>query len=70
MNIMVIIMTIVGFFLRLILANQSFWLDEGASIEIASTPLINFVAKMAGDFHPPLFYLLLKSWLPIAGHSE
>ena len=63
-------MTIVGFFLRLILANQSFWLDEGASIEIASTPLINFVAKMAGDFHPPLFYLLLKSWLPIAGHSE
>ena len=67
---MVAIMTIVGFFLRLIGSNQSFWLDEGASLEIALTPLSGFVTKMASDFHPPLFYLLLKLWLPLAGHSE
>jgi len=63
-------MTIVGFFLRLVGSNQSFWLDEGASIEIASTPLSDFFTKMATDFHPPLFYLLLKLWLPFAGKSE
>src|SRR3989339_15037 len=67
---MLLPVTILGFFLRLIGAGQSFWLDEGASIEIASTPLSNLLAKMTTDFHPPLFYLLLKSWLPLAGKSE
>jgi len=67
---MLLPVTILGFFLRLIGAGQSFWLDEGASIEIASTPLSNLIAKMTTDFHPPLFYLLLKSWLPLAGKSE
>lgn len=67
---MVILMTAVGLLLRLVGSNQSFWLDEGASLEIALTPLSSFVAKMATDFHPPLFYLLLKLWLPLAGHSE
>jgi len=67
---MVYAMTVIGFLLRLVGANQSFWLDEGASIEIALTPLVSFVEKMATDFHPPLFYLLLKLWLPFAGKSE
>jgi len=65
-----LIMILVGLVLRLIGANQSFWLDEGASIEIALTPISGFVEKMATDFHPPLFYLLLKSWLPLAGNME
>ena len=62
--------TVFGLLLRLFLSGQSFWLDEAASIEIASTPINFFVAKMVTDFHPPLFYLLLKLWLPFASHSE
>lgn len=67
---MVILFTVIGLLLRLVGANQSFWLDEGASIEIARTGLASFMTKMATDFHPPLFYLLLKLWLPLAGHTE
>lgn len=67
---MLVPIMLLGFLLRLIGADQSFWLDEGASIEIAKTPLVHFWAKMATDFHPPLFYLLLKSWLPFAGDHE
>lgn len=64
------LITLLGLILRLILANQSFWLDEGASLEIAGRPLFKLISGMASDFHPPLYYLLLKLWLPFAGHSE
>lgn len=64
------IITILGLVFRLILANQSFWLDEGASIEIASRPFLNLISSMVYDFHPPLYYLLLKAWLPLSGHTE
>jgi uncharacterized membrane protein len=67
---MILLVTIIALILRLILANQSLWLDEAASVEIASTSLIHFLAKIQTDFHPPLFYLLLKAWLPLAGTSE
>ena len=50
--------------MRLIGLNQSFWLDEGASLVLARLPLANLFAALAGDFHPPLFYLLLHYWLP------
>ena len=66
----ILFITILGFILRLILANQSFWLDEGASVEIASRSLSNLMSGMVSDFHPPLYYLLLKAWLPLAGHTE
>ncbi|HLE50171.1 MAG TPA: glycosyltransferase family 39 protein [Patescibacteria group bacterium] len=49
--------------LRLIASGQSFWLDEGASIFLARLPLPNLFTALAGDFHPPLFYLLLHFWL-------
>ncbi len=59
-----------GLGLRLVLLNQSFWLDEAASIEIASRSFQQFFSQLRFDFHPPLFYLLLKLWLPFAGRSE
>ena len=66
----IFIITLLGLILRLILVNQSFWLDEGASIEIASRPFIQMISSMISDFHPPFYYLILKYWLPFAGHSE
>ena len=57
-------LTLLAFILRLVSANQSFWLDEGASLVLARLPLANLFAALAADFHPPLFYLLLHYWLP------
>lgn len=64
------LITFLAFTLRLIGSNQSLWLDEGASISIARLPLANILSAAGSDFHPPLSYLLLHFWLPLAGKSE
>jgi len=66
---MIVIIVFVGLIFRLILSNQSFWMDEGASIMAARVTLSHFF-NLQNDFHPPLYYLFLKLWLPIAGNSE
>mgnify|MGYP003976764195 FL=1 len=66
----ILIITLFGLVLRLLLAGQSLWLDEAASVVIASQPLKVLIPSLAGDFHPPLYYLLLKPWLSLAGQSE
>ena len=66
----ILFITLFGFILRLLSINQSFWLDEGASIEIASRPFLQLISSSASDFHPPLFYVLLKYWLPYSFQSE
>ncbi len=58
-----IVLFLISLLLRLIGANQSFWLDEGSSISLARLPLTSYFTSVAGDFHPPLFYLLLHFWL-------
>lgn len=65
-----IILFFLSFVIRLVGAGQSFWLDEGTSIFLARLPIVNIFETLRGDFHPPLYYLLLHFWLPIAGHSE
>jgi len=67
---MIYAITFIGLVFRFILANQSFWLDEGASLMAAQVPLNHFFSYLQADFQPPLYYLLLKAWLPLAGHSE
>ncbi|KKT40367.1 hypothetical protein A3K29_03145 [Candidatus Collierbacteria bacterium RIFOXYB2_FULL_46_14] len=64
------IITLTALFLRLILANQSFWLDEGASLMFGKLPLSQLMESIKTDFHPPIFYTLLHFWLPFAGRSE
>jgi uncharacterized membrane protein len=62
---------LVGLVLRLISLNQSLWLDEATSALAAKMPLSDFFTKfMPGDFHPPLYYLILKLWASIFGFSE
>lgn len=67
---MIYLITFLGLILRLILSNQSFWLDEGASIMAARVPLAQFFTYIKADFQPPVYYLFLKLWLPLAGNSE
>jgi len=61
-----------AFLIRLIALNQSLWLDEAVVAQAVSRfgfwELITSYAP--GDFHPPLYYLLLKAWTSILGTSE
>lgn len=69
---MIYLILILGFVLRLISLDQSLWLDEATSVLVARN--LNFreiVTNFSpGDFHPPLYYLVLKSWTNIFGYSE
>lgn len=66
----IFLITLLGFILRLTFSNQSFWLDEGASLMFAKLPLSQLLESIKTDFHPPVFYILLHFWLPLAGRSE
>ncbi|MGD0523212.1 MAG: glycosyltransferase family 39 protein [Candidatus Microgenomates bacterium] len=69
---MIYLILILGLGLRLISLNQSFWLDEATSATVARD--FNFSRIITqfspGDFHPPLYYLLLKIWTLPFGISE
>ncbi len=60
---------LLAFLVRLIGLNQSFWLDEAISANIIKNySFINIITQFSPtDFHPPLFYLILKAWSIIFG---
>jgi mannosyltransferase len=60
-----------GFVLRVHhLASQSLWYDEAFSVYLASMGLGEIIARTAADIHPPLYYILLHFWMPVAGSGE
>lgn len=65
---MIIVILIIGFILRIIIINQSLWLDEAAQVIESARPLREQL-KISGDFQPPLFHLLLHFWMRL-GTSE
>ena len=69
---MIFFILIFGLVLRLISLNQSFWLDEATSgLVIRNFNLEEIITKFSpGDFHPPLYYLILKVWSSFFGTSE
>ncbi len=68
---MIYFILFVGLILRLISVNQSLWLDEATSALVSRMPLTEIFSKfLPGDFHPPLYYLLLKYWAILFGTSE
>ena len=54
--------------LRLININQSLWLDEAINVNIIrSVDFQTLIFKYSlGDFHPPLYHLVLKAWYLMA----
>jgi 4-amino-4-deoxy-L-arabinose transferase-like glycosyltransferase len=69
---MIWLILIVGLGLRLISLNQSLWLDEATSLLTAQNYSFgDIITKFSpGDFHPPFYYLLLKTWTIPFGSSE
>ncbi len=68
---MIIFVLIFAATIRFISINQSLWLDEATSALTTRMPLTDFFGKfMPGDFHPPLYYLVLRIWSTLFGTSE
>lgn len=68
---MIIIILIASLLLRLVSLNQSLWLDEATTALVSKMTLADIFTKfLPGDFHPPLYYLVLKGWTTIFGYSE
>lgn len=68
-----LVLTLVGaLVLRLINLNQSLWLDEAiTALAVKNNSFIEIITKYSpGDFHPPLYYLILKLWTNLFGYSE
>lgn len=51
---------VISFLIRIVKLDQSLWLDEGSTIQFASMSLDNLFSSLKGDFHPPLYYLLIR----------
>lgn len=68
----IIILLIFSVAIRLISLNQSLWLDEAISANVAKNYSYSQIVTQFSphDFHPPLYYLTLKSWSSIFGYSE
>ncbi|MBI2327780.1 glycosyltransferase family 39 protein [Candidatus Curtissbacteria bacterium] len=69
---MIWLILLTAFILRLVSINQSLWLDEAININnAASLDLKSLVLNYSlGDFHPPLFHILLRGWILLFGTSE
>lgn len=60
-----------GLLFRLISLNQSLWLDEATTALVSKMSFADIFSKfLPGDFHPPLYYLLMKFWVLVFGTSE
>ncbi|GAB4512425.1 MAG: hypothetical protein OHK0046_11910 [Anaerolineae bacterium] len=49
------------------IAEQSIWFDEAFAWNIVIQP--DMFPRIAADTHPPLYYLLLRGWIGLAGDS-
>ena len=66
----IIITGIPAFVILLAYQTKSFWGDEILSISYAVQPGFGTFKILAGDYHPPLYFFLLKFWIAIFGTGE
>ena len=66
----IILILLLGFVLRLVYINQSFWLDESVQALTSLSPFLNLFSELKGDFHPPLYHFLMWGWAHLFGNSE
>jgi Dolichyl-phosphate-mannose-protein mannosyltransferase len=70
-RIALLVILVAGIALRLYSVGYSFNADEIFSLRASSGSLSNLVrATIADRVHPPLYYLLLHSWMKLVGSSE
>lgn len=67
---MIIGILILGLILRLVNLNQSLWLDEAVQAITSQGSFAGIFAELQGDFHPPLYHLLMWVWVHLFGSSE
>src|SRR5919109_1784092 len=53
----------------MLIPGRELWLDESHSVYVARLPLSNLVTAVAGDVHPPLYFLALHAWIRATGDS-
>jgi hypothetical protein len=52
------------------LQHDSLWNDEGWTVWAVHSPyLADMLARVRGDVHPPLYFLLIDGWVRVAGES-
>ncbi len=61
-----------AFLIRLISLNQSLWLDEAITAKVVRQFSLFQISSLfsPADFHPPLYYIVMKMWNSIFGYSE
>ena len=70
-RLLVAVLTMGALALRLIhLGRDSLWYDETVSVYLAGKTAAELIAHTARDIHPPLYYLLLRGWLLLAGYPS
>jgi mannosyltransferase len=52
------------------LGAQSLWYDEAFSVILARAELPTALLMLSADFHPPLYYLVLRAGIALFGSSE
>lgn len=66
--VLLFVLTLLAFGLRAWrLDFQALWWDEGISLYLAGQDVATILADRARDIHPPLYFLLLRAWVPLAG---
>ena len=63
---------VTAFLMRLISLNQSLWLDEAVTAKVVRQFSVFQISSMfsPADFHPPLYYIIMKIWTTVFGSSE
>ena len=52
------------------LSAHGLWFDEGYTAWVVSLPVGQLIRAVRADTAPPLYYLLLRAWAAVFGHSE
>lgn len=69
---MIFLILAIALAIRIVNLNQSLWLDEAIQVlAVKENSFVDLITKYSiGDFHPPLYHLILKFWTFLFGFSE
>src|SRR3990170_3226782 len=69
---MIALILIAGLILRLFKLDQSLWLDEAINVTFVKNLNLHSLIfdYSVGDFHPPLYHIMMRGWVLLFGTSE